>query len=103
MHSPKHLLLTLGAYFTSLGLMFKDAIYQFFRFSSHGLNSQVPFLSHQLISIPLHGSSFHPAAVYISDLVEHIILLRKRKILPDIMMERFTFQARGYLCTEEPY
>ena len=41
-------------------------------------------------------------AVYISDLVEHIIILPKKNIPPEIMMERFTYQAPGYLCTEEP-
>ena len=35
LHSPRHLLLTLGADFTSHGLMFKAAIYQFLWFNSH--------------------------------------------------------------------
>ena len=36
MHSPRHLLLTLGADFKSHGLMFKDATYNFLGFTSHG-------------------------------------------------------------------
>ena len=83
---PGHLLLTLGADFTSHGLMFKAEIYQFVVFSSHGLNSQALFLSHQLISVALHGSSFHLAVVYVLDLVEHILLLPKRKIPPYIII-----------------
>ena len=55
------------------------------------------FLTFQLTSVALHGSSLHPAAVYISDLFEHIILLPKRNIPLEIMMERFTFQDLGYL------
>ena len=39
LHSLGHFLLTLGADFTSHGLMFKDEIYQFLGFSPHGLNS----------------------------------------------------------------
>ena len=84
LHSPGHFLLTLGADFTSHGLMFKAAIYQLLGFSSHGSNSQELFLSHQLISAALHGSSFHCSTVYISDSVEYIILLPKRNIPPDI-------------------
>ena len=38
LHSPGHLLLTLGDDFTSHGLMFKDEIYQLFGISSHGSN-----------------------------------------------------------------
>ena len=103
MHPPRHLLLTLGDVLTTHGLLLMDATYQFLECSSHSLNSQEPFLTFQLTSVALHGSSLHPATVYISDLVEHIILLPKRKIPLDIMMDRFTFQASGYLCTEEPY
>ena len=101
MHLPGHLLLTLGADFTTHGLIFKAATYQLLECSSHGLNPQAPFLSYQLISVALHGSIFHPTAFYISDLVEHIILLPKRNIPPKIMMDNFTIQAPGYLCTEE--
>ena len=100
LHPPGHLLLTLGADFTTHDFLFMAATYQFLECSSHSLNSQEPFLTFQLTSVALHGSSLHPAAVYISDLVEDIILLPKR-IPPDIMMERFTCQAPGYLCTEE--
>ena len=85
MHSHGHLLLTLGADFTSHRLMLKDEIYQFLGCSSHGSNSQALFLSYQLISVALHGSSFHLAVVYISNSVEHIIILPKRKIPLDIM------------------
>ena len=84
LHSPRHLLLTLGVDFTSHGLMFKDAIYQLLGFSSHGSNSQEPLLYLQMISAALHGSSFHRAVVYISDSVEYIILISKRKIPPEI-------------------
>ena len=83
-------LLTLGADITTHGLLFKAATYHLLECSSHGSNTRAPFLSYQLISVALHGSSFHPAAVYISDLVEHIILFPKRKIPPKIIMERFT-------------
>ena len=75
MHSPGQLFLTLGDDFTSHGLMFKADIYHFFGCSSHGSNSQAPFLSHQLISIALHGSSFHLADVCIFYSVEHFLLL----------------------------
>ena len=84
MHPPEHLLLTLGADFTTHGFMLMAATYQFLECYSHSLNSQEPFLNFQLTSVVLHGSSLHPAAIYISDLVEHIILLPKRKIPPDI-------------------
>ena len=40
------------------------------RCSSYGSNPQELFLSLQLISAALHGSSFHRATVYISDPVE---------------------------------
>ena len=40
LHPPGHLLLTLGADFTSHELNFKASIYQFLGFSSHGSNSQ---------------------------------------------------------------
>ena len=84
MHPPRHLLLTLGADFTSHGLMFKAAIYQFLGFSSHGSSSQALFLSHQLIPVALHGSIFHIVVVYAPYSIEHIILLPKRKIPIDI-------------------
>ena len=90
MHPPGHLLLTLGAVFTTHGFLFMAATYQFLECSSHGLNPQEPFLTYQLILVALHGSSLHPATAYISNLVEHIILLPKRNIPPDIMMEKFT-------------
>ena len=90
LHPPGHLLLKLGAVLTTHGLLFMAATYQFLYFSSHSLNSQEPFLAFQLTSVALHGSNLHPVAVYISDLVEHIILIPKRNIPPDIMMERFT-------------
>ena len=103
MHPPRHLLLKLGDEFSSNGLMFKAAIYQFLWFSSHGLmfkaaiyqflgfsshgsNSQEIFLSHQLILVALHGSNFHLVVVYVPDLVEYILLLPKRNIPPDIII-----------------
>ena len=86
LHSTRHLLLTLGVDFMSHGLIFKVAIYQFLGCSSHGSISQAHFLSYQLISVALHGSSFHLAAVYISDSVEHFILLPKINIPPNIMI-----------------
>ena len=101
LHSPRHLLLTLGAHITSHSLLFKAEIYQFLGCSSHGSNSQEIFLSHQLISVALHGSSFHPTIVYIFYLVEHILLLPKRKINLDIFMDKFIFLVPGYLCTKE--
>ena len=102
LHPSGHLLLTLGVVFTTHGLMFMDATYQFLECSSHGLNPEEPFLTYQLISVALHGSSLHPAAVFIFYLVKHTILLPKRNIPLDIMMEKFACQALGYLCTEEP-
>ena len=78
------MLLTLGADFTTHGLLLKADIYQILGFSSHGLNPQEIFLSLKWISAALHGSNFHRAAVYISDSVEYIILLPKRKIPLDI-------------------
>ena len=86
LHPPGHLLLKIGADFSSHGLMFKAEIYQLLGCSSHGSNSQAPFLSLQMISIALHGSSFHHATVYISDSVGYIVLLSKRKIPLDISM-----------------
>ena len=79
-----------------------DSTYLIREGGSHVLNPQEPFLTYQLILVSQHGSSLHPTPVYISDLVEYIILLPKRNIPQDIMMERFTCQAPGYLCTEEP-
>ena len=93
LHLPEHLLLILGNDFTTHVLMFMDATYQFLDCSSHVLNPQEAFLTYQLTSIALHGSILHPATVYISNLVEHIIILPKRNIPLDIMMDRFTFQA----------
>ena len=90
LHSSGHLLLTLGADFTTHGFLFMSETYHFIECSSHGLNPQEPFLTYQLISVALHGSSLHPATVCTSDLVEHIILLPKRNIPLDIIMERFT-------------
>ena len=84
MHPPGHLILTVGDDFTTHGFFFKADIYRFIRCSSHGSNSQEPLLSLQMISATLHGSSFHHAVVYISDSVEYIVLLPKRKIPPDI-------------------
>ena len=89
------MLLTLGADFTTHGFLFMAATSQFLECSSHVLNPQEPFLTYQLTSVALHGSSIHSAAVYISDLVEHIILLPKRNIPLDIMMDNFTCQAPG--------
>ena len=86
LHPPRHLFPTLGDDFTSHGLMFKASIYHFLGFPSHGSNSQALFLSHKLISIALHGSSFHFAAIYVPDSVEQILLLPKRKIPPDIII-----------------
>ena len=86
LHSPGHLILTLEADFTSHGSMFKAEIYQFLGFTSHGSNFQALFLSHQLISVVLHGSSFHLAVVYASNSVQHILLIPKRKIPLDIII-----------------
>ena len=96
------MLLTLGDVLTTHGFLLMAETHQFLECSSHSLNSQEPFLTFQLISVALHGSSLHLAVVYIFYLVEHIILLPKRNIPLDIIMERFTFHSLGYLCTEEP-
>ena len=81
LHLPRHLILTLLDDITSHGFLFKDEIYHLLGCSSHGSNSQALLLSYQLISVSLHRSSFHPSTIYIYDLVEHILLLPKRKIL----------------------
>ena len=96
LHLPGHLLLTLGDVLTTHGFLFMDETYHFLEFSSHYLNSQEPFLTFQLTSVALDGSSLHPTTIYIFYLVEHIILLPKRNITLDIMMEGFTCQAPGY-------
>ena len=75
-----HLLLEIGADFTTHCFLFKDTTYQFLECSTHGSNPQEPFLSLQMISVALHGSSFHRVVVYISNSVECIVLLPKRKI-----------------------
>ena len=70
LHPHGHLILKLGDDFTTHGLFFKDETYHFLECSTHGSNPQEPFLFLQMISVALHGSSFHCAVVYISDLVE---------------------------------
>ena len=80
LHLPEHLLLTLGVVLTTHGLLFMAAKYQFLECSSHVLNPQEAFLTYQLTSVALHGANLHPAVVYFSDLVEHIIILQKRNI-----------------------
>ena len=80
LHPLGHLLLRFGADFTTHGLLFKAATYQFLECSTHGSNPQAVLLSYQLILVALHGSNFHLAAVYVLDSVEHITLIPKRKI-----------------------
>ena len=75
LHLLGHLLLRVGADFSTHGFLFKAATYQFLECSTHGLNPQEHFLSLQMISAALHGSIFHRASVYISDSVEYIVLL----------------------------
>ena len=87
LHPLGHLLLRLGDDFTTHGFLFKAAKYNFLEFSTHGSNPQALFLSYQLISVALvHGSNFHPAAVYVPNSFEHIIILPKRNIHPDIFI-----------------
>ena len=86
LHLLGHLLLRFGADFTNYGLLFRAATYQFLECSTHGLNPQEPLLSLQMISATLHGSSFHCATIYISDLVECIVLLPNWKIPPEIFI-----------------
>ena len=97
LHPLGHLLLRFGAYFTNHGLLFRAAKYQFIECSTHGLNPQEPLISLQIISVALHGSSFHHAAVYISDPVECIVILPKWKIPPDIFTKRFSENKFTYL------
>ena len=97
LHPHGHLLLRFGADFTTHGLLFKAATYQFLECSTHGLNPQEPLLSLQMISVALHGSSFHRAAVYVSDSVECIVFLPKWKIPPDIFTKRFSEKKFTYL------
>ena len=89
LHPLGHLLLKIGADFTTHGLLFKAATFQFLECSTHGSNPQEPLLSLQMISATRHGSIFHRAAVYISDSVECIVLLPKWKIPPDIFIKIF--------------
>ena len=86
LHPLGHLLLIIGDDFTTHGFLFKAATYQFLECSSHGLNPQEPFLSLQMISVALHGSSFHRATTYISYSVECIVFLPKWKIPLDIFI-----------------
>ena len=86
LHPLEHLLLTLGDDLTTHGLIFMAETYHFVECSSHGLNPQALLLSYQLISVALHGSNFHPAAVYVPNSFEHILLLPKRKIPPNIFI-----------------
>ena len=86
LHPLGHLLLKIGADFTTHGLLFKAATYQFLECSTHGSNPQALLLSYQLIAVALHGSNFHPAAVYVPNSFEYIILLPKRKIPLDIFI-----------------
>ena len=86
LHPLGHLLLRLGDDFTTHGLLFKAATYQFLEFSTHGLYPQEPLLSLQMIFATRHGSSFQRATVYISDSVECIVLIPKCKIPPDIFI-----------------
>ena len=74
--------------------MFKASIYQLFGFSSDGSNYQALFLSHQSISVALHGSNFHLTVVYVPDSVEHFLILPKRKIHPDIIIS-----VESFACT----
>ena len=67
LHLLGHLLLSLGDDFTTHGLLLKAATYPFLECSTHGSNPQALLLSYQLISVALHGSSFHPAVVYVPD------------------------------------
>ena len=92
-----YLLLKIGAYFTTHGFLFKAETYKFLECSTHGSNPQEPLLSLQMISIALHGSSFHRAAVYISDRVECIVILPKWKTPPDIFTKRFSEKKFTYL------
>ena len=84
LHPLGHLLLRIGDDFNTNGLLFKAETYQFLDCYTHGLNPQEHFITYQLTSVALEGSSLHPTTVYISDLLEHIILIPKRKIPPDI-------------------
>ena len=86
LHPLGHLLLRIGADFTTHGFLFKAATYNFIECSTHGLNPQALFLSYQLISISLHGSNFHHAVVYISNSVECIVLLPKWNIPPYVFL-----------------
>ena len=97
LHPLGHLLLIFGADFTTHGFLFKAATYQFLECSTHGSNPQEPLLSLQMISVALHGSSFHRAAVYISDPVECIVILPKWKIPPDIFTKSFSEKKFTYL------
>ena len=86
LHPPGHLLLKIGDDFTTHGFIFKADIYHILGCSTHGSNYQEMFLSLQLISAALHGSSFHHETVYISDSVGYIVILPKRKIPLEISL-----------------
>ena len=63
LHLLGHLLLKIGADFTTHGFLFNSETYQFLECSTHGSNPQEPLLFLQMISAALHGSSFHRAVV----------------------------------------
>ena len=50
-------------------------------------SEEKPLLYYQCISIVLHGPGIHHAVVHISKLVEHIPLLSKNKIPPNIFIQ----------------
>ena len=86
MHSLGQFLLTYGADFTSLGSIFKAATSQLLGFTSHGSNSQAVLLAHQFTSVSLHGPIIYYGVVYVSDLVEKIHVLPRKKITPSIII-----------------
>ena len=57
MHPLEHLTLTLGDDFNTHFFILMATKYQFIECSSHFLNPQENFLTYQLISVALHGSS----------------------------------------------
>ena len=84
MHLPGQFLLTSKDDFTSHGSMFKATTSQLLGFTLHGSNSQALLPFYQIISVALHGPIIYYANVYDPNQVEHIPLLPKKNIPPDI-------------------
>ena len=55
-------------------------------FGSKFKSKEQPWLYYQCILVVLHGPKIHHAAVHITNLVDHIPLLPKKRTPPDILI-----------------